>query len=221
MAEENINQQETIDWDTGIKGVKPVKLIEMKDPMEKAPVGFPIPIMVSAAGEIQENLQREVIRVLSESSSAKEIAAANFLAKQLGGTVSQADCIAAVKKIRRLRTIHTGSRTSRGGRNAKDTKVVVDLRQAYWVGEKDFESLRNVPGVYRIDDPGSSRQSIESTIEWPKSVSKQDPDIDNWMKQVGGSGLNAEQAAGKMVSMGSRPASQTPAPSRPKIQRGK
>lgn len=220
MAEAATNQVETIDWNPGIKGVKPVKLVEMKNPSEEAPDGFPVPIVVSAVGEIQENLQNEVIKVFSETASAKEIAAASFLGEQLGGTVSRADCIAAVKKIRRLRMINSGTRNSRdpGG-----NRVLVDLRQAYWVSEKDFESLKNVPGVYRMNDPGTSYQAIETSIEWPKSMAKHDPDIDNWLRQVGNSGLNAEQAAGKLISMGSRPApqAQVSSPARPKIQRGR
>lgn len=218
MEESKENQKdqlEIIDWDPGVRGVKPVKLVELKDPKDQAPGGFAIPIVIVAMAEVQEDLQRQVVKSLSEAGSAKEIVAANFLAEQLGFMASQADCIAAVKKIRRLRSVG-GS-----GRGMASKRILIPLRQAYWSSEKDFEGLKNVPGVYRLDDPGSTRRSIETAIEWPDNVSKHDPDIDNWMKQVGESGLDAKEAAGKLISMGSRPASTPPAPQRPKITRGK
>lgn len=218
MTEQN-KDLEPIEWDTGVRGIRPVKLIPMEGPNQKAPQGYPIPVVVVRVAELQEDIQKQVVKVMSEAGQAREIAAATWLEEQLDYAVKRVDCIAAVKRIRKIRS-------SSGGRSLAEQRVQVQMQKAFWTTHQDFELLKNVPGVYRFDDPGSGSRSIESEIEWPKSASKHDPEIDNWMKQTGKSGLNAEEAAGRLISMGNRatsnvsgnmPSRQT---GRPQIKRG-
>ena len=219
MMETQNKDVEPIVWDTGVKGIKPVKLLPMEGPNQKAPPGYPIPVVVVRIAEIQEDLQKQIVKVMSEAGAAREIAAATWLEEQLDFTVKRSTCIAVVKKIR-------GNRSSTGGKSLADQRVQVQMQKAFWTTAVDYELLKNVPGVYRLDEPGSSSRSIESAIEWPKNPSKHDPDIDNWMKQTGKNGLNAEEAAGKLISMGSRATKNVTGgmpsrqPGRPTIKRG-
>jgi len=216
MEEQNL---EPIEWDTGVKGLRPVKLIPISDPNQKAPDGYPIPVVVIRIAELQEEIQAQVMKVMSEAGQAREIAAATWLEDQLDNAVKRVDCIAAVKRIKKIRS-------STGGRSLADQRVQIQMQKAFWTTFKDFDMLKNVPGVYRLDSPGSGRRSIESETEWPKNAAKSDPEIDNWMKQSGKSGISAEEAAGKLISLGNRatgnvsgsmPSSQ---PGRPTIKRG-
>jgi len=218
MDEQN-KDLEPIEWDTGVKGLRPVKLIPMEGPKQKAPHGYPIPVVVVRIAELQEEMQKQVVKVMSEAGQAREIAAATWLEQQLDHSVKLADCIAAVKRIRKIRS-------SSGGKSLAEQRVQVWMQKAFWTTTQDFELLKSVPGVYRLDKPGSASRSIESEIEWPKNVAKHDPEIDSWMKQTGQSGLNAEEAAGKLISMGNRATSNVSGgmPSRqvgrPQIKRG-
>jgi hypothetical protein len=194
MSEQN-KDLELIEWDTGIEGLRSVRLIPIKE-SGKAPDGYPIPVVVVRFAELQEEIQQQVIKIMSDAASAKEIAAAIWLEEQLDHSVNRSECISAVKKIRRVRS-------DGGGKTIAEKRIEVWLRKAFWTTTQDFELLKNVPGVYRLDEPGSSR-SIESQIEWPKNVDKYDQDIDNWMRQKGQSGLDAEASLGRLISMGNR-----------------
>lgn len=219
MTEEN-TKPEILEWNTGIKNMPVLKLVELEDVM--SPPDIPhmtIPIAVTATIQLDENIQRQIIEKMMEASGPRELHAAQWLEKELGGTCSRANCLQMVKQVR-------DSYKSHGNQNSS-AKIYGEIVQKFWADDRQYEHLKRVSNVYRINKPGDTYRTIETSIEWPKSMEKSDPALDNWMKETGSSGMSAEQAAGRLISKSGRVVSQDNVPSsvppksnRPKIQRG-
>jgi hypothetical protein len=179
------------------QGLPSVLLYPITEDLQPPHPYLDIPIVVRVLSEITTQAKNKIRSILIDKTipRGREIKAAIWLEKDLGGICDRASCLRVVKDVKEYYM----------NQSKQERKIIIEMKQRFFVSSRELHVLANVNGVYRIDKPGSMRGDIESEIEWPEDLKPGNVGLDDdW--QSAKPSQQPGMAKGTLVSMDSRPA---------------